>query len=131
MMREAELAFPNECCGLLIGQVLSNGNFIAKKITPSPNIAKENHRDNFELDPQIRFNVMRELRNDSNKIIGHYHSHPNQTGKPSTKDYNMAFEPELIWVIVPLENGLAQRPQAHIVDQIQKRFIEIELQEFN
>lgn len=130
-MREAEVAFPNECCGLLIGQDLLNGNFIAKKITPSPNITKENQRDSFELDPQVRLDTMRELRNGPNKIIGHYHSHPNQTGRPSVRDFDMAFEPELVWMIIPIENGLAQRPQAHIVDQIQKRFIEIELKEVN
>jgi proteasome lid subunit RPN8/RPN11 len=131
MMQEAEMAFPNECCGLLIGQKIHNGDFIASNITPSPNIAKGNLSNSFELDPQIRFNVMRKLANGPEKIIGHYHSHPNQSGKPSTRDLKMAFEPEFIWLIIPVDNGLAQRPQAHIVDQEKKKFCEIKLNEYN
>jgi proteasome lid subunit RPN8/RPN11 len=130
-MQEAEKVFPYECCGLLIGHKTVNGVFIASNATPSPNIAKGNQKNSFELDPQIRFNVMRELSNGPNKIIGHYHSHPNQTGKPSAKDFQMAFEPELVWIIIPVKNGLAQRPQAHILDKKFNQFREIELYEFN
>jgi proteasome lid subunit RPN8/RPN11 len=129
MMQEAEMTFPNECCGLLIGQNTYNGDYIANKITPCTNVAKGNLNDSFEVDPQVRFNIMRELTNGSDKIIGHYHSHPNQSGKPSIRDFEMAFEPELVWLIIPVDNGLAQRPHAHIIDQKNKKFLEIEFSE--
>ena len=73
---------------------------------------------------------MKDLRDGPNKIIGHYHSHPNQTGEPSTKDLDMAFEPELVWLIIAVENGQANLPRAHILNKREKNYQEIELNEF-
>jgi len=127
MMQAAEAAYPQECCGLLVGRQEDGGDFIASETAPSPNVAKGDHTDSFEVDPQIRFDVMRELGDGPEKIIGHYHSHPGHPGEPSARDLEMAFEPEMVWLIVAVENGLAQRPRAHIVDPAGAGFREIEL----
>ena len=127
MMQAAEAAYPQECCGLLIGRQGDDGDFIASQTAPSPNVAKGDHKDSFEVDPQVRFDVMRNLGDGPEKIIGHYHSHPGHAGKPSARDLEMAFEPEMVWLIVAVENGLAQRPRAHIVDPPGAGFEEIEL----
>ena len=131
MMQSAEVSYPYECCGLLIGQKTQNGNFIVSKIVSSPNVAQGNHTKSFEVDPQIRFNVMRKLSDGQKSIIGHYHSHPDHTSEPSKKDFDMALEPEMVWLIVAVENGIAQRPQANIVDLLKKRFQKIKIHEFN
>lgn len=128
MMQAAEAASPRECCGLLIGRGGGNGDFIASGAAPSPNVAKGDHKDSFEIDPQVRFDVMRKLGDGPEKIIGHYHSHPGHAGEPSARDLEMAFEPEMVWLIVAVENGLAQRPRAHIVNPAGTGFREIELQ---
>ena len=131
VMQAAEATYPYECCGLLIGQNRQNGSFIINEIVPSPNVTRGNQRDNFEIDPQVRFNVMRKLTGCQKNIIGHYHSHPNRSSNPSKRDFDMALEPKLVWVIIAVKNGLAQRPQAHIVDMVEKRFQEVEIYEFN
>lgn len=123
----AEAAYPKECCGLLIGRQEDSGDFTVSETAASPNVAEGNGKDRFEVDPQIRFDVMRRLGDGPEKIIGHYHSHPDQAGEPSATDLEMAFEPEMVWLIVAVENGLAQRPRAHIVDPAATRFREIEL----
>ncbi len=128
MMQAAEAAYPQECCGLLIGRQEAGGDFIASETASSPNVAKGNRKDSFEIDPQIRFDVMRDLGDGPEKIIGHYHSHPGHAGEPSARDLEMAFEPEMVWLIIAVENGLAQRPRAHIVDPAGAGFREIELQ---
>ena len=127
MMRAAEAACPHECCGLLIGREENNGDFIASDTVPSPNVAKGDCRDSFEIDPQVRFDVMRKLGDGPEKIIGHYHSHPGHAGVPSARDLELAYEPEMVWLIVAVENGLAQRPRAHFVDPAGAGFREIEL----
>ncbi len=127
MMRDAEAACPQECCGLLIGRDEGNGDFIASETAPSPNVAEGDRKDNFEVDPQVRFDVMRKLGDGPKKIIGHYHSHPGHAGEPSARDLEMAYESEMVWLIVAVENGLAQRPRAHIVDPAGTGFREIEL----
>ena len=127
MMQAAEAAYPQECCGLLIGRQGDDGDFIASQTAPSPNVAKGDHKDSFEVDPQVRFDMMRNLGDGPEKIIGHYHSPPPHTGDPSATDFEMAFEPEMVWLIVAVDNGLAQRPRAHIVDMAAGCFREIEL----
>ena len=131
MMQAAEVAYPNECCGLLIGQNIQDNSFIISETASSPNIARGDHRNSFEVDPQVRFNVLHKLSGGKKRIIGHYHSHPDHGSKPSERDFKMALEPEMVWLIVAVENGLAQRPKAHIVDLVKKGFREIKIDEFN
>jgi [CysO sulfur-carrier protein]-S-L-cysteine hydrolase len=123
----AEVAYPKECCGLLIGSKEKDRTFTVTEIATSPNVAQGDHADRFEVDPQVRFDVMRKLGDGPEQIIGHYHSHPDHAGAPSATDLEMAFEPEMVWLIVSVENGLALRPRAHIVDPATTRFREIEL----
>ena len=130
IMESAEIAYPFECCGLLIGQIKNESNYFVNEFKPSPNVAKGNHKTNFEIDHKIRLKIMKDLRDGPNKVIGHYHSHPNQTSEPSTKDLDMAFEPELVWLIIAVENGEANLPRAYILNKSGKNFQEIELNEF-
>ncbi|NQU59901.1 MAG: M67 family metallopeptidase [Rhodospirillales bacterium] len=123
----AEGTYPEECCGLLIGHKDNGGKFTVSEIAASPNVAKGDHKDRFEVHPQVRFDVMRKLGDGPEQIIGHYHSHPDHAGEPSATDLEMAFEPEMVWLIVAVQNGLAQRPRAHIVDPATTRFREIEV----
>ena len=103
----AERAFPEECCGLLIGHDRTGGIVAVTRIVDSPNVRRDRARDRFEIDPKIRFAVERELRDGMDRVVGHYHSHPDHPARPSATDLEMAFEPSLIWVIVGVEAGRA------------------------
>jgi proteasome lid subunit RPN8/RPN11 len=127
----AEAAYPRECCGLLIGRQETDGNFTVSETAASRNVAPGDGTDRFEIDPQVRFDVMRRLGDGPDKIIGHYHSHPDHAAEPSATDLAMAFEPEMVWLIVAVENGFAQSPRAHIVDPASAQFREIELRTVN
>ena len=80
---EAEAAYPKECCGLLVGRDNGAGALVITRVVISDNLAQGSGHDRFEVDPQVRFNVMRELdehaaiKRPRHRIIGHYHSHPN------------------------------------------------------
>jgi len=99
ILDHAQQSYPCECCGLLIGTRNDQGISTITKIAQSPNMTTSSAADTFELDPQIRFEVMRNLRGGHEEIIGHYHSHPDHPAQPSKTDLNMAFEPDLIWLI--------------------------------
>ena len=58
---EAEAAYPKECCGLLIGRDNGAGALVVTRVVISNNLAQGSGHDRFEVDPQVRFNVMREL----------------------------------------------------------------------
>ena len=101
LRREAEAAFPRECCGLLIGQGV-------RTVTVTDVVVSENHAnsdDRFLIDPQAQFDWMRKLRGTDRRIIGHYHSHPNGQDEPSKHDADMARDSGQIWVIVPVNKG--------------------------
>lgn len=111
--RAAVDAFPHECCGLLAGRDLQDGGSAVTRVVPSVNVAETDHADSFEVDPQVRFDLMRALDGSGERIIGHYHSHPGGPAEPSATDLSMAFETDLIWVIVSVKDGQAVDTRAH------------------
>lgn len=126
----AETAYPNECCGLLAGREITGGVEVTR-VVASDNVTESDHADSFEVDPQVRFNLMRELgeigdgpRSDQ-RMIGHYHSHPDHPAEPSARDLEKAYEPDLIWVVASVVGGRTTRITAHRIDPKTMQFREI------
>jgi len=88
-----------ERCGLLVGSghsdITVESIFEAENMSPEPT-----HR--FEIDPQAQFDLLRRLRGTPQRIVGHFHSHPNGPAAPSAFDLSMAHDPDAIWLIVAL-----------------------------
>ncbi len=122
--KACEAAYPEECCGLLsgLGEPLS-----ITGVHPSDNVSATRKRDRFEVDPRVRFDLMRALEGGPGRIVGHYHSHPDHPAEPSEHDLKMAFEPDLLWLIVAVEAGRASETTAHRVDADGKAFHKIPL----
>lgn len=72
---------------------------VVLRAVPAANVATDRRR-RFEIDPAIRFKLLREVRGGNETMIGHYHSHPNHPAVPSATDLAMAFEPDLLWLII-------------------------------
>ena len=106
----AEQAFPAECCGLLVGT--GQRNITVTRLIPAPNLLSADTTDRFELDPRVRFETERALRGTSERIVGHWHSHPNGSAIPSPADLEQAWEPELIWLILGVTLNANGQPQA-------------------
>ena len=135
MMHAAEAAYPKECCGLLVGTDFSNGTIIVTRVVESDNVNPTGAKDKFEVDPQLRFNLMRELGEIGDKtqgaerIIGHYHSHPDHPAVPSSHDLACAFEPALVWIIIGLDGGTVQAVAAHKLRDDEADFEQIPLRD--
>ncbi len=104
-------AYPNECCGLLVGR-REEGKITVSRIVPAANVAAERQRDRFEIDPKVRIDTERSLRGTADIVVGHYHSHPDHPPAPSATDASMVYEPDLIWVIVSVQRGTASAVRA-------------------
>jgi proteasome lid subunit RPN8/RPN11 len=128
----AEAAYPGECCGLIVGRVRGNGDLEVTRVVASPNVAvgdapEGGRRDRFEVDPELRLRLQRELEGGPERIIGLYHSHPGLGAQPSAFDLESVWEPELAWLITSVEDGQAVHTTAHVLDTDGRQFREIAL----
>lgn len=131
----AEAAYPRECCGLFAGTRDDIGDIAVTRIRASANMATNDpadRPDRFEIDPEIRFELMRDIgefdRLDDTTgehIVGHYHSHPDGPARPSAFDLEMAFEPDLFWLIIVVTDGRAAETTLHRLDPAAQAFKEI------
>lgn len=114
----AARCYPDECCGLIVGWRDAQGNVTVTEIVESDNISTETRHDHFEVEPQVRFNTMRKTETMAHNghsihIIGHYHSHPDHPAVPSAQDLDMAYEPDLIWMIASVINAKVDSITTH------------------
>ena len=135
MIQAAEAAYPRECCGLLAGTEASEGAVTVTRVVVSDNVHPTGGNDRFEVDPRVRFNLMRELGEigdkpqGSERIIGHYHSHPDHPAKPSAHDLTCAFELAFVWVIIGVDGGTVRSVAAHKLHDDEADFQQIPLRD--
>jgi len=111
----AAAAYPAECCGLLAGK----GDDIVEvtEVVAVPNVAADRQR-RFDIDPQAQFDLLHRLRGSGQRMVGHYHSHPNGRGELSSHDRAMANDPDAIWVVIAMDaQGCALPPTAFMCPQ--------------
>ncbi|GHU52845.1 hypothetical protein FACS1894132_03470 [Clostridia bacterium] len=100
-----EKLFPNECCGVLLGQVEEDGSRIVIDILPIEN-ARENdeqyHR--FVITPEDFMKAEHTAIKRGLDLVGIYHSHPNAPARPSQYDKDHAL-PFYSYVIVSVQDG--------------------------
>ena len=125
MRTAAETAYPEECCGLLVG--LGEGEVSITDVKPAANLAEFRDR-NFMVDPQAQFDLLRVTRGTQLRIAAHYHSHPNGEPNPSERDLVMAHDPAEVWVVIAVDRGRAGQPRAFIRPREAQEFREIDVQ---
>ncbi len=125
MITNSEGAYPNEACGLLWGK-RCDADVHVVNVHQSENIAREPETQ-FEINPQLRFDLERLARESDMGVVGLYHSHPNGSAEPSKVDLSRAWETDLIWLIIALEDGRAVDQRAYKVKIPKERFVEIDI----
>lgn len=84
--REGVAAYPNECCGILIGRD-SGRERIVEKLIPMKNVfdaSEQYHR--FSIDPLALVRADEDAGREGRVVLGFYHSHPDHPAKPSEYD---------------------------------------------
>ena len=105
------MAYPAECCGLLMGHRRPTSLTITSHRSAA-NLARDSRRA-FTLDPDALLAVIREIRSSAPTVdrtpqfLGFYHSHPNGSIQPSRADLASAW-PGYFYLIVAV--GLAGPP---------------------
>ncbi len=110
-------AYPDECCGLLIGHDLEGGGIEVVRVVESENVEPSDTRARFfEIDPRLLIALQRDLRGARDRIVGHYHSHPDHPARPSAHDAQRAWQPEMVWLITSVIGGDAVETTAHMLE---------------
>lgn len=115
----ARAALPLEACGLLVGPA---GDWVSR-VEPAANVAAEPSR-RFEIDPRQLLALHRSLRGTPERLIGHWHSHPAGPAVPSACDREMAFDPDMVWLLIDAAQGVARAWQV-----VEGGFAEIPIEE--
>lgn len=102
IIAHAKDSYPNECCGLLVGN-----NIAAKKVFYShraANVNKERAADRYIIDPNEIHLIDRQARTEGLDLLGFYHSHPDHPDRPSDFDREWG-QPGYSYVIIAVKGG--------------------------
>lgn len=97
MIAQARTHAPIEACGILAG---SNGK--VEKLYRMTNV--DNSRTHFMMEPREQFATIKDIRLAGLEMLAIYHSHPETPARPSAEDVKLALTPNVIYVIVSLQN---------------------------
>ncbi|MBW4563834.1 MAG: M67 family metallopeptidase [Mojavia pulchra JT2-VF2] len=122
----AETAYPDECCGIILGHLGSEGKTVVEVMPAEnawnteatvdfPNDGVESQRRRYAIAPQFMLQAQTKARDRSLNIIGIYHSHPDHPAIPSECDRLYAW-PEYSYIIVSVQNGKATTLQSWSLD---------------
>jgi proteasome lid subunit RPN8/RPN11 len=93
-LKESVLKKPQqECCGLLAGR----GGVIVRDFAATNALASATE---YEIAPKELFQYLREIREAELELMGIYHSHPNGDNKPSPRDIEQAYYPDVAYFIL-------------------------------
>jgi proteasome lid subunit RPN8/RPN11 len=104
---EGEKAYPNECCGFVLGKFQDSGARKAELLIPIDNAREaEQQYHRFKIEPEDFMKAEKEARLQGRDLIGFYHSHPDHPAWPSAYDTEHAL-PFYSYLIVEVEKGKA------------------------
>jgi proteasome lid subunit RPN8/RPN11 len=99
--REAEQAYPAECCGVLAGR-LAEVKEVTKLVPMMNRRTDDPHR--YLISPDDLRRAEAELRSSGLEVLGSYHSHPDHPAEPSAFDTEHAW-PWYSYIIVRVDRG--------------------------
>ena len=125
---EGAAAYPNECCGILIGQDAGPTGGGAKRrvverLEPGKNVfepGEQYHR--FSIDPRQQLNAERAAEAEGKVVLGFYHSHPDHPARPSEYDREHAW-PFYSYVIVRVAKAKPADMTSWVLDDKTNQFV--------
>jgi proteasome lid subunit RPN8/RPN11 len=96
-------AYPNECCGVLLGRIENSGKAVVK-LRPMENAREDSPRNRYLISPRDLLDAEKAARALGLDIVGVYHSHPDHPARPSEFDREHAF-PWYSYIIVSVRGG--------------------------
>ena len=117
-------AYPNECCGALVGTLGPHAKTVTQ-VVELENAEPVSPERRFSIDPRRLLLVEREATSNKLAIVGFYHSHPDSPARPSLTDLEWAW-PVYSYVIVSTDCAEVVETRSFVLDDagVGKRFVE-------
>jgi proteasome lid subunit RPN8/RPN11 len=107
LRQHGEETYPNECCGVLLGQMGDDGVRTVTTVARAGNTRTDSAHNRYNIDPKDLIRIQREGRGRGEDIIGFYHSHPDHPAQWSRTDLAEAHWFGCSYVITAVEQGKA------------------------
>jgi proteasome lid subunit RPN8/RPN11 len=125
-------AYPNECCGIMLGRDLSDGactRRIVERLEPMPNVWDEaEQKRRFAIDPLALLKAEKSASEQGHAVLGFYHSHPDHPARPSETDRQFGW-PYYSYVIVSIANREAIDLTSWVLDEQAETFARQDIEE--
>ena len=109
MLQHAAAEAPIEACGILAGKA-----GMAEKLYKMTNT--DTSSVHFMMEPQEQFAVIKDIRASGLEMLAIYHSHPESPARPSAEDIRLALTPDVVYVIVSLQDTEAVNVKGFIIE---------------
>ena len=121
--REGEKAYPDECCGVLLGVLGRTGEKSVTQILPVSNEFSEGEQyHRFLITPENMLDAEKKARSLKLDVLGFYHSHPDHPAKPSDYDREHAL-PFYSYIITAVEKGEAKEVTSWTLKDDRSEFV--------
>ncbi|MCR4849756.1 MAG: M67 family metallopeptidase [Lachnospiraceae bacterium] len=118
------MAYPEECCGVLIGDM---DELKIDKICSLENSSEQSKRgDRFIIDPGEIINVEKNLEKDTESIIGIYHSHPDAEAVLSREDEENMI-PGMLYIVLSIVDEKCRNIRAYLKTEPDKEATSLKL----
>lgn len=122
-------AYPEECCGAMIGDLpedfgQGSAELKVSELRKFENAWESLNRTNkYAVAPEVLAGIEKEFAGKPRGILGFYHSHPDVPAVPSEYDREHAW-PWYTYLIVPVARGHAGAPRAWVLKDPERIFEE-------
>ena len=100
IVAQARAEYPNEACGLIVGDGPAASGGRALRFEPTRNKAASPYRYEIDPDDLLRLTI---ATDDADEVFwGIVHSHTHSAAVPSPTDLGLAFYPDALYVLVSL-----------------------------
>jgi len=106
LVAHARAEYPNEACGLIVGDAPAADGGRALRFEPARNKAASPYRYEIEPEDLLRLTI---ATDDADEVFwGIVHSHTHTPAVPSPTDIGLAFYPDALYVLVSLSDDAAE-----------------------
>jgi proteasome lid subunit RPN8/RPN11 len=123
---EGAAAYPNECCGILVGLDVGGGSEkrrIVDRLEAGTNVFEADEQyHRFSIDPRQQMMAERAAEAEGKVVLGFYHSHPDHPARPSEYDREHGW-PFYSYVIVAIAKGKPADMTSWVLDEKTNQFV--------